>query len=560
MENYNKMKEQLEELVSDRLKNSIKIEKDFNDLLKKIKVEHNLHLTKQDYEKMKMYEDYMIVRAYQVDVMKENFKNMLEIINYDGFIFQENIYLNIFYDDMQHSNCNEYEKERMIDIIECFFENKNLISNKKHINNNPAFNDVKKFVLQTIEDNMRAYKSVEVYLKAIETKEKNINAMIKLKPSISYNLDATVFDDYYYDLKDIHESASTMAQMKKLYKFINDTTDVIISKKYIEIYAKMLGTQEEQFDNFIIYCNIVENNHQESKITNIIKTIEQNKKIEDMIETTKMDRLNSENIILEEVVTEEEIKEEKETSIKDYVVLDDNYNLFIKMLNNFNLEEVKYMLPTSESAKYYKLKKDLEYLFISEITQINEIICEDNQDKEMKKYLEKILKLELEVEEYFNIQESEEIEVSTNDGKCNLFFAKRTNGETYLKSDIDGLVIEDLAKVKNLLGRFKNSENLSARKLGGNSNTLELKYDDARLMFKHIEDGNYLILGVYIKKMQRSKAIIDSVKKRFKNNAKYYDSLRIEIKRNDNLEKQYLENLKIYEECTFILENNEKTR
>lgn len=201
--------------------------------------------------------------------------------------------------------------------------------------------------------------------------------------------------------------------------------------------------------------------------------------------------------------------------------------LFLNINNNYSDIELK--------AFYHTLMNNIQNKIYDQI--------ETMQDKEF--YLDKAIKTEI-LKEYKNLlefyrqtrlyydnlikekntikEETLKLEVKEiNENKNHLFFLKRNENSTYFEKDLGSIPKEYLETVIHLLkGKLNNTlAREEDKSLKGNNKykgLLELKKDQVRILYNHVKDNNYAIIGIGTKKADIDYALYDSMSIREKLN------------------------------------------
>lgn len=209
------------------------------------------------------------------------------------------------------------------------------------------------------------------------------------------------------------------------------------------------------------------------------------------------------------------------SSIYETLISDDKLDIV-----NFITEFASWL---NDDSLEYVLKVTLNK-FLSILNDCKENMLKDNNydDIDLRKIIIEdfnncyytYIKLQLYYNAKFNKSDNI-VEEFTNDSfedSNNLFYAMSGNS-SYIERDIEDVPKEYLSRVKKLLEGFKNNTLVDREIDGFTANGKlkgykKLKDDQVRIVFRNINNNNYLILGIMIKKENRATRDYVSIVKR----------------------------------------------
>lgn len=257
--------------------------------------------------------------------------------------------------------------------------------------------------------------------------------------------------------------------------------------------------------------------------------VEENKKLEKIIK-----RMNVINERKELPVVEEEIIEIEKTI--EPLNLDVN-SYVARIKKSDNLEEIRTIISNKNSINTMIIVKLFE-----EVYEIKKMLYQDrkNIDEDTKKYFEnEIEKLKIKIEYIKQITTKNKNVVTKEIDENQMIFLKTNYGNVCAYSDIKDIPIDYYDIFYMLLesirlGNFKNFKSINGD--GPLSGVSEVKYAEARIVFSSINKNNYVILAMFLKKVNT-----DSSYRAYLINRKdlYENSKDIILESIDNLE--YLE-------------------
>lgn len=270
----------------------------------------------------------------------------------------------------------------------------------------------------------------------------------------------------------------------------------------------LLDIEFDKFDD--VY---VENNSNKKEYNNIFELYK------NLIDNTD----NPEDI--KEIIDKPSLEENPDIEKFEYVI--------IKLLNYYQSKmlEIKNMIYDEDCYCNKELKKEIVHEFNIIRSKYRKIMYVYNTEK---------LRLER--------QEIIDTELPTVN---NIFFAQTSNGNIYVESDIMEIAKENLDKVKLLLNKLRTDT------LAGNESKAlienkkfkgykELRKDQIRIIYTHLGDNNYLIVGVGTKKTDNDLTLY---RKMIGRNIKYNV---------ENIEEKIKENEKVKIKINNYIEKNQR--
>ena len=95
-------------------------------------------------------------------------------------------------------------------------------------------------------------------------------------------------------------------------------------------------------------------------------------------------------------------------------------------------------------------------------------------------------------------------EISDNDDVKKLYYGVKSSGTTFIESDLKDIPKDTYTSIKDLLMLFRKDKlsNLQLKPIKNSSLSgfLEIKDDQIRIIYRHLKDNEYIVLGVFIKK------------------------------------------------------------
>lgn len=324
-------------------------------------------------------------------------------------------------------------------------------------------------------------------------------------------------------------------------RFINDINGL---EKYLE--TKKLNSEEK--------CKIIrEVFDYNSKM--YLLMMEENKKLEKIISRVLMVKEGKELVIpsLEEV--------KKEDSI---ITLDVNAKEYITRIKSCdNLDEMKELLPTKGVLNYNHIINVIILSLFEDIIDYKKMLQEDKNSmtkEEIDVFKNEINKLSLKVEYLKKLNLVVPKTSKTKDEDVNKFIFLKTNGGNYsIFSDIKEIASEHYYLFSTLLAEMRKGKFRNIKYFNNNNalqDTIEVKYNQARITFTSLGSNKYVILDMFIKKVQTDAAYKASLKNKidlYKDNYNLINDLK------DN-ESFLEENDKIYNQVLKILTKEPKIK
>lgn len=381
----------------------------------------------------------------------------------------------------------------------------NAIEEKEFVINVKKFDSLKNFINQQYQININRKEEI----KKIYSLEKLIfTKRILSKLNYSQKINGFEINNLPYILMDANVSVENQIRIIEIIRkhnklFANKIEDEnSFRKTQVEM---LLDIEFDKFDD--VY---VENNSNKKEYNNIFELYK------NLIDNTD----NPEDI--KEIIDKPSLEENPDIEKFEYVI--------IKLLNYYQSKmlEIKNMIYDDDCYCNEELKKEIVHEFNIIRSKYRKIMYVYNTEK---------LRLER--------QEIIDTELPTVN---NIFFAQTSNGNIYVESDIMEIAKENLDKVKLLLNKLR-TDTL----VGNESKALienkkfkgykELRKDQIRIIYTHLGDNNYLIVGVGTKKTDNDLTLykkmidrninydVENIEEKIKENEK------IKIKINNYIEK-----------------------
>ena len=183
-------------------------------------------------------------------------------------------------------------------------------------------------------------------------------------------------------------------------------------------------------------------------------------------------------------------------SYEKYELNNNEYNyIIIKVLNNFNEELISYYQLLLDKETYSKISNRREIIEDYYTELIRYLVVRDYYNK----YNEVIID-----EEYITLTDEEEKKLQE---EKKLIFSTSLANPTKAKiiGDMDSVPYEYYNTVLELISNFVSGKNAKGevKHLKNNGKLvgfMELKYDQVRIVFKHIKNNIYNVVGVFAKK------------------------------------------------------------
>jgi len=184
-----------------------------------------------------------------------------------------------------------------------------------------------------------------------------------------------------------------------------------------------------------------------------------------------------------------------------YDIIVDNYIDILPVVGKDvkNIDELKYVIIKLLEKFRNSLNERIELIkdedFIMNLDIKNEIA------EECYKFMDQYLLFRNYMDDKLELTQEENNDAIDDENK--LFYLINNGGKCYLISDLKNMPLEYIAKVKELIDKFKDNtiSNKKNKKLVDFGREFsELKDDQIRIIYKRIKDNNYLIYGAFIKK------------------------------------------------------------
>lgn len=384
----------------------------------------------------------------------------------------------------------------------------NAFEEKEFVINVKKFDSLKNFINQQYQINIKRKEEI----KKIYSLEKLIfTKRILSKLNYSQKINGFEINNLPYVLMDANVSVENQIRIIEIIRkhnklFANKIEDEnSFRKTQVEM---LLDIEFDKFDD--VY---VENNSNKKEYNNIFELYK------NLIDNTD----NPEDI--KEIIDKPSLEENPDIEKFEYVI--------IKLLNYYQSKmlEIKNMIYDEDCYCNKELKKEIVHEFNIIRSKYRKIMYVYNTEK---------LRLER--------QEIIDTELPTVN---NIFFAQTSNGNIYVESDIMEIAKENLDKVKLLLNKLRTDT------LAGNESKAlienkkfkgykELRKDQIRIIYTHLGDNNYLIVGVGTKKTDNDLTLY---RKMIGRNIKYNV---------ENIEEKIKENEKVKIKINNYIEKNQR--
>lgn len=461
-----------------------------------------------------------IKRSIAADLIEETsvfeVKAFLDMLNYEGLIYFEEFYIDIV---RNYLSANK----RVIDSVREYIQFHNDECDEELlITPDIEFDELKEFLVKLIENNKFLHSSLNCKMMSLQEK-------ITLAKSNNLNEYLEELDSEFQLLSGLLAKHSSVSDVTKLLNFIKSTSNISIKNKHIEIFKKMAFVDEDFINAFKQYAQMIE----EKIMPKVVEKPSQleTKPIEKITAPEKVSITKKDN---DEVVDfiEEDVED---SSIKEIDLSQESKLFFSNLMNGYDFSDIQLMLPKFPDANYFKIKNDLLYLLDKEIKTYVELLSEDPSLSEES---DKLTQLFLEINFYFKKEENPEVKAEDPTKKCNLFFAERSFGEgSYLLDDLKEIELANLPYAEYLINLlnlgYKSFNQEKQKKLTNNKKigkVFELKYKQVRLVYSHIKDDKFFVLGIYVKKSNYDKTIYDSIIGRLKYTKPNYESIKESFK------------------------------
>lgn len=281
-------------------------------------------------------------------------------------------------------------------------------------------------------------------------------------------------------------------------------------------------------------------------------------------ENKKLERIISKVLTIKEgkllVIPKKEESKDDDTVI----TLDINAKEYITRIKSCdNLDEIKSLLPAKSSLNYTHIVNIVILSLFEDIIDYKKMLQEDKKNmttEEIDFFKNEINGLLLKVEylKRLNVVAIKPLKIK-NTAINQFIFLQTSIGNYSIYSDIKELAPEHYYLFLTLLTEMENGKFRNKKALNNNNeiqNTMEVKYNQARITFISLGNHKYAILDMFIKKVQSDAAYKASLKNKYdlyKDNSKVISSLL------DN--KDFLEqNRKVYKQVIEILNKEDKVK
>lgn len=319
-------------------------------------------------------------------------------------------------------------------------------------------------------------------------KSSKIKELSKLDVSISYEL-CLKYKNIMKTFKDgdviRKEQYELIIELLKKHNFSDKEIIILLEKVKIHNIHSNLRNSNQKFDPFEAYkvIDILSMGYEEIELP---YTADMNKgRAENIIYSCSilLEDLNygglnlllpkyDNNNIFSNGISKDEFEYIMKSLLLKYQDLLYNYSKDLNQLVNYQDKELRNLI-TDEFQKYLAIYKYLRNHMDSEIEKYNLSITTDDEQ-----YAPDAIEL------YYSLREGQAI-------------------NTYFESDLKDIPNDLYDEIKDLLTRFKKGtlsqtemKILTGPALGMN----EIKKDQIRIMFKHIEKNKYVIVGIFLKK------------------------------------------------------------
>lgn len=223
--------------------------------------------------------------------------------------------------------------------------------------------------------------------------------------------------------------------------------------------------------------------------------------------------IKKEEEIIEIEEEDEEIEEENDDEYQFYL---ENYRL---LREDFTKKEMKEILPRRKNKNYKNILIRLSIESIKEIKELEEM--RELSEKEEQEEIEDLIQLELKkikmIQERLKKKEvKEEIEeIEEQEEKNEIILVPTISGNIRLLDEIEHIPKEYYEGFKELIdsiidGTFKNIKCLTKNKIL--NGLYEVKLFKIRVVFKRIKDNKYALITAFVKKSNRDKLYLESLR------------------------------------------------
>lgn len=316
---------------------------------------------------------------------------------------------------------------------------------------------------------------------------------------------------------------------------INMFEDLEKEKEYYKSILKGLTYAKENIKKEEPFNNMASNS-----LDYVLNDLEENKKIELVSFIQRYNKCLEEKrkaLILKKTQTNE--KPDKETKIitfTDYNASDDEKEKLTPVM-----VVAKNYLDSIEKLDEASLNEFLDYIsiknnFISIISYMISFANDDRLRKYLEGYLENIINS--------NMEEKE----STEEDNKILYYGF-TASKKYILKDIDNISEAYYKDILKAINRLKRCNWTGKKNLVSLNKTFEMRQNDIRITVRKLNHNTYVILGIYCKKMNRDRHLVEDTKRRSNNLDIYLNNDKINYlwdsyyKLNEELESNITEKL-----------------
>lgn len=227
------------------------------------------------------------------------------------------------------------------------------------------------------------------------------------------------------------------------------------------------------------------------------------------------------------------------------------------------LEDISLVLPDKNSENFYHIVYTILLNLYEEVMGIKKLLFQErnNSDRETKQYfMNEVEQLMFKIQYIKGLIKVEDKQIETTKSENELVFLRTNYGNICALSDIKDIPMEYYDQFYELLesicdGSFKNFKSLVGN--GGVRGLCEVKGDKTRIIFDRIIDNIYVILYIFVKKVDSSA----SYQAALQNRGHLYKSSYEEIKSLLETSDEYLEeNRKIKDKIYHILTKDNKVK
>ena len=347
-----------------------------------------------------------------------------------------------------------------------------------------------------------------------------------------------------YIEKKVKELEEALKQMKDELGLLNKKISEIPIEEYKEILRRLQTNRPINSDEYTLIENILKKlNLSDKEIILFLETIKKHNitskfKNKDELNHNKLDEISNaltfgfellEDIPWLDVENKEEVYRKKELdgiidivltqncSKKDMEELLPKYEeTNLTFTNNYPLSCVQYVYISilrkfqETLLEYYSKLNNLDSYKDKEARNINIAIYNDT----LQRYLFVRNLMQKAIDEYNKNLEEKRKQLETKEPDINVVhFGTKASGTTFLESDLKSISPDNYVSIRNLLTLFRKDKlpEIQRKKLKDISPiTFEIKDDQIRIIYRHLQNNEYVILGVFIKKADNPKNVYDT--------------------------------------------------